>query len=73
MKYYLLDTSINKDGTNAQGVFIHDDLKSALIAFHDTISYKMKTDTVASALVMVVNEMGGIEKSEKYIAAEETE
>lgn len=71
MTYYLLDTAMEK-GANGeivktQAVYAHDNLNAAIIAFHDTMSYKRKVDTVLSALAIVINENGGIEKSEKFV------
>lgn len=85
MRYYLIDTAIEKAADDSEistqtiSVFgdptkaDEENKNAAIIAFHNSIAYKMQVEAVKSALIVIINEFGGIEKSEKYIAYVEPE
>lgn len=69
--FYVLEISTGDSKIAGSAVYKYDDLDSAVAAFHKKLGTAMSSDLYASELVMVINAVGGVHKSE-YWKAEET-
>lgn len=72
MKYFTIEiTTIN--GATAQAIFERADLKTALSAHHSVIASALANPNCTEVLSMVINNEGGIYKSESWKAVENAE
>lgn len=72
MKYYIV-SMITADGAEARANFLAESLENAIMQFHQTLASAYANDKVSEGLVFVINEKGGIEKSERIERVSETE
>lgn len=71
--YYLISIQNMKDGTHPCSIMAYEDREAALSAFHSTMASNYISDVIASCACVVMNEIGGIIKTEYYEAPIESE
>lgn len=73
MKYYVLEIASGDAKIAGSAVYTYDDEYSAVSSFHKKMGTAMASELYTSELVMVINSVGGVIKSEYWKAEEVTE
>lgn len=71
--YYEIEIQVTKEGTESKGIYSYDNKDSAVATFHQKMASGMKNTNLKSVLNMVVNEHGGTEVKEFWLAPVEPE
>lgn len=66
MKYYVVEISTGDQSITGRGVYEYDTLNEAVATFHTKIGQAMKSDLFETELVIVVNSVGGVYKTEFF-------
>lgn len=72
MKYYVVEISEGASSIAGKAVYEFSTLNDAIASFHKKLGTAMSSDLYTSDLVMVINSVGGVHKSEYYIVETET-
>ena len=74
MKYYVMRVKYLKDGTTKKSeVMEYDSRERAIAKFHSNLGTDMVDETLQGSMCVVINGMGGMEKTEYWEAVAETE
>lgn len=72
MKYYVVEISEGDSSIAGKAVYEFSTLNDAIASFHKKLGTAMSSSLYTSELVMVINSVGGVHKSEYYIVEPET-
>lgn len=71
--YYEIEIQVAKEGTESKGIYSYTDKDSAVAVFHQKMASGMQNANLKSVLNMVINEHGGTEVREFWLAPVESE
>lgn len=67
-KFYVMEIATGDASVAGKAIYEYESLRLAEAAFHQKLSTAMKSDLYETELVMVINNIGGVEKYEYYKA-----
>ena len=73
MKFYLIEIIEGDSKVAGKSIYEYETLDKAVAKFHQKLGTAMQSELYDSELVMVVNSVGGVHKSELYTRETETE
>lgn len=74
MKFYVIEIAMGDAKIQGKGIYEYDTEREAVASFHSKLGTAMKSELYTRELVMVVNEVGGVLRSEVFErTAESTE
>ena len=73
MMYYEIEIQVNKAGEESKGMYSYDSKDKAVAVFHQKMASGMQNANLKSVLNMVINEHGGTEVREFWMAPVEPE
>lgn len=71
--YYEIEIQVNKEGEESKGMYSYDSKDKAVAVFHQKMASGMQNTNLKSVLNMVINEHGGTEVKEFWLAPVEPE
>lgn len=71
--YYEIEIQVTKEGTESKGIYSYTDKDKAVAVFHQKMASGMQNTNLKSVLNMVINEHGGTEVREFWLAPVEPE
>lgn len=71
--YYEIEIQVSKEGEESKGMYSYDSKDKAVAVFHQKMASGMQNQNLKSVLNMVINEHGGTEIREYWIAPVEPE
>ena len=67
MKYYLIEIAEGNTKVAGKAIYEYDTKDKALAMYHKKLGTAYDSDLYTSELVMVINETGFVERSEKWV------
>ena len=71
--YYEIEIQVSKAGEESKGMYSYDSKDKAVAVFHQKMASGMQNANLKSVLNMVINEHGGTEVKEFWLAPVEPE
>lgn len=68
MRYYLVEISTGDEKIEGKAVYEYATQEEAVANFHTKLGNAMKSELFESELLIVMDDMGSVWKSEKYVA-----
>jgi hypothetical protein len=71
--FYEIEIQVSKDGAESKGMYSYDSRDKAVAVYHQKMASGMQNANLATVLNMVINEHGGTEVREFWMAPVEPE